>query len=81
VGRDALTEAIGRNLDLPVVSISPEDAPAHFGFLANFLGIDGPASSALTRELMGWQPVQPGLIDNLDHGHHLLNAQQQPMTV
>jgi hypothetical protein len=61
---------IGRHLDLPVVSISPEDAPEHFGFLATFVGLDSPASSALTRELLGWQPKYPGLIDDLDEGHY-----------
>ena len=44
---------IGRHLDLPVVSIAPEDAGEHFGWLARFLAVDSPASSALTRELLG----------------------------
>ncbi|MDQ6898916.1 MAG: SDR family oxidoreductase [Candidatus Dormibacteraeota bacterium] len=59
---------IGRHLDLPVVAISPENAPEHFSWLAGFLGADNPASSALTRELVGWQPTHPGLIDDLDQG-------------
>ena len=66
----AIAEAIGRQLDVPVVAISQEDAPEHFGFLAAFLGMDGPASSALTRELMGWQPTHPGLIEDLEQGHY-----------
>ena len=66
----AIAEVIGRHLDLPVVAIAPEDAGAHFGFLAAFLGADSPASSALTRELLGWQPTHPGLIDDLDQGHY-----------
>ncbi len=61
---------IGRHLNVPVVSIAPEDAGAHFGFLAGFLGVDSPASSALTRELLEWQPTHPGLIDDLDQGHY-----------
>lgn len=61
---------IGRHLNVPVVSIDPEDAPAHFTRMAGFIGLDSPASSALTRELLGWQPVQPGLIDDLDEGHY-----------
>jgi nucleoside-diphosphate-sugar epimerase len=65
-----VAEVIGRHLDLPVVSIAPDDAAEHFGFLAGFLGIDVPASSALTREQMGWQPAQPGLIEDLDRGHY-----------
>jgi nucleoside-diphosphate-sugar epimerase len=68
-----IAEVIGRHLDLPVVSISAEDAGDHFGFLAGFLAADSPASSALTRELMGWHPTQPGLIDDLDKGHYFNN--------
>ena len=49
----AIAEVIGRHLNLPVVSISPEDASEHFGWLGRFLAIDSPASSALTRELVG----------------------------
>ncbi len=66
----AIAEVIGRHLSVPVVSISAEDAGAHFGFLANFLGVDSPASSALTRALLDWQPTHPGLIDDLDQGHY-----------
>ena len=38
--------------------------------MANFLALDSPASGALTQELMGWQPTQPGLIEDLDQGHY-----------
>jgi nucleoside-diphosphate-sugar epimerase len=65
-----LAEVIGRHLNLPVVSISPEDAGAHFGWLGAFLAADAPASSALTQEEMGWHPAQPGLIADLDEGHY-----------
>jgi len=61
---------IGRHLDVPVVAIAPEDAAEHFGWLAGFVGADVPATSALTRELLGWQPTHPGLIDDLDQGHY-----------
>jgi nucleoside-diphosphate-sugar epimerase len=61
---------IGRHLELPLVSVSAEDAGEHFGFLAGFLGIDSPASSELTRRLLGWEPAQLGLIDDLDQGHY-----------
>jgi len=70
-----IAEAIGRHLDVPVVSISPQDAGEHFTWLAGFLGADSPASSLLTRELLGWQPTQPGLIADLDEGHYFLEAQ------
>jgi nucleoside-diphosphate-sugar epimerase len=61
---------IGRHLDVPVVSISPEDAGEHFTWLSHFLAADSPASSTLTRELLGWQPEQAGLIEDLDQGHY-----------
>ncbi|MFE6160112.1 SDR family oxidoreductase [Streptomyces sp. NPDC056486] len=65
-----IAEVIGRHLDLPVVSVSPDDAAGHFSWLAAILAPDQPASSALTRELLGWQPTQPGLIEDLDKGHY-----------
>jgi nucleoside-diphosphate-sugar epimerase len=65
-----IAEVIGRHLSLPVVSISPDDAGEHFGWLGAFLGLDSPASSELTRELMAWQPTHPGLIDDLNEGHY-----------
>jgi nucleoside-diphosphate-sugar epimerase len=65
-----IAAVIGRHLDLPVAAISPEDAGEHFGWLARFLAADSPASSALTRELLGWQPTHPGLIDDLEAGHY-----------
>jgi len=65
-----IAEVIGRHLVVPVVSISPEEAPAHFTWLAGFLGADSPASSAITRELLGWNPTQPGLIEDLEQGHY-----------
>jgi nucleoside-diphosphate-sugar epimerase len=65
-----IAEVIARHLDLPVVAISAEDAGEHFGWLGGFLATDSPASSTLTRELLGWQPTQPGLIDDLEQGHY-----------
>lgn len=62
--------AIGHHLDLPVVSIAPEDAAAHFGFLSAFVALDNPTSSALTQELLDWRPTHPGLFDDLDQGHY-----------
>jgi nucleoside-diphosphate-sugar epimerase len=61
-----ITEVIGRGLKLPVVSLSPEEAPAHFGWLAMFAGFDMPASSAQTRQRLGWRPTGPGLIADLE---------------
>ena len=65
-----VAEVIGRHLDVPVKSISAEDAPEHFTWLAHFLGVDSPASSTITRELLGWQPTQVGLLADLDAGHY-----------
>lgn len=61
-----IAEVIGRGLKVPVVSLSPEEAPAHFGWLTAFVGFDMPASSAQTREKLGWQPTGPGLIADLE---------------
>ncbi len=69
----AIAEVIGRHLDLAVVAISPEDAGEHFGWLGGFLAADSPASSTLTRELLGWHPTHPGLIYDLDKGHYFHN--------
>jgi nucleoside-diphosphate-sugar epimerase len=66
----AIAEVIGRSLDVPVVAIAPENAAEHFGFLAALWGIDSPASSEWTREVMGWQPTQPGLLEDLERGHY-----------
>ena len=57
---------IGRRLKLPVVSKTPQEAAGHFGWFAHFAGIDNPASSERTRDRLGWQPKQPGLIPDLD---------------
>ncbi|MEU5299380.1 SDR family oxidoreductase [Streptomyces noursei] len=65
-----IAEAIGRQLGLPVAPVSPEDAERHFGWLGTFFGADAPTSSALTRELLGWQPTHHGLIDDLEQGHY-----------
>jgi len=62
----AVAEAIGRGLKVPVVSKLAEEAGEHFGWLGFFVGLDMPASSALTQERLGWQPTGPGLISDLD---------------
>jgi len=69
-----IAEVIGRHLGLPVVSIAPEDAAEHFGWMGMFFGIDAPASSALTQERLGWRPARIGLIEDLDQGHYFAHA-------
>jgi nucleoside-diphosphate-sugar epimerase len=61
-----IAEVIGRGLKVPAVSLSPEEAAAHFGWLGPFVGYDMPASSAQTRERLGWHPTGPGLIADLE---------------
>lgn len=65
-----IAEVVGRKLNVPVASVALDDAPAHFTWLAGFLGMNSPASSLLTRERMQWQPTHPGLIEDLDTGHY-----------
>jgi nucleoside-diphosphate-sugar epimerase len=70
-----IAEAIGRGLKLPVVSQSPEEAAAHFGWLGMFVGRDLTGSSVLTRRRMGWRPTGPGLIADLDRAHYFAAEQ------
>jgi nucleoside-diphosphate-sugar epimerase len=65
-----IAQVIGRHLDVPVTSVAPEAAAEHFAWLGTFLSLDARASSALTRELLGWQPTHPGLLDDLEQGHY-----------
>lgn len=65
-----IAEAIGRGLDLPVISIPADQAGDQFGWIARFFGTDCRASSTATRQRFGWTPVQPGLIADLDAGHY-----------
>lgn len=67
-----IAEALGSRLSLPAVPI-PADVlmlPGYFGFLANLVTLDLPASSAITRQTLGWEPAQPGLLKDLDNGHY-----------
>jgi nucleoside-diphosphate-sugar epimerase len=61
---------IGRHLDVPVASVTAEEAGAHFGFLGFAVPLDNPTSSAATRELLDWRPSHPGLIADLEEGHY-----------
>lgn len=66
-----IAESLGRGLNLPVVSIAPEDAAAHFGWMAIFVGLDMPASSALTQARLNWHPTGPALIADLDEARYV----------
>lgn len=65
-----IAAVIGKHLNLPVVSQSPEEAADHFGWFTSFAGLDCPASSKLTQERLGWHPVQPSLLTDLEHGSY-----------
>jgi nucleoside-diphosphate-sugar epimerase len=69
-----IAEAIGRGLNVPVVSKPSEEAADHFGWIARFFGIDGPASSAQTQQRLGWKPVHPGLMADLNKEHYFEHA-------
>jgi nucleoside-diphosphate-sugar epimerase len=71
-----IAEAIGSRLGLPAVSI-PADVlmlPGYFGFLANLVTLDVPASNTITRRALGWEPAQPGLLEDFDNGHYFTAA-------
>lgn len=67
--RDIAT-VIGKQLNLPIISISQEETAEHFGFLGTLAALDIPRSSTQTQELLDWQPVQPNLLSDLEQGHY-----------
>jgi nucleoside-diphosphate-sugar epimerase len=71
---DAIAEAMGRHLGVPVESVAPARAAEHFNFLAHFVGLDSPATAVITRELLGWEPTGPSLLEDLDADHYYRQA-------
>jgi len=71
-----IAEVIGRQLDLPVVSITRDEAATHFGWLGAIASADiasrfaDPTANALTQERLGWRPLHPGLIADMEEGHY-----------
>ncbi|XOJ00012.1 SDR family oxidoreductase [Paenibacillus polymyxa] len=65
-----IASVIGKQLNVPVISISREEAETHFGFLSTLAMLDIPRSSIATQELLGWRPVQPALIPDLEQSHY-----------
>jgi nucleoside-diphosphate-sugar epimerase len=63
-----IAEAIGRAFDLPVASVPADQVAEHFGWLGGFFAADAPASSAVTRELLGWTPTGPTIVADIDAG-------------
>jgi nucleoside-diphosphate-sugar epimerase len=65
-----IAEVIGRHLNVPTISVTQEAAPAHFGFLGAIASLDIPWSSAETQERLGWRPIHPGLMADLEAGFY-----------
>ena len=71
----SIAEAIAARLDVPTRSVAPRDAAEHFGgFTAAVASADAPASSAATRELLGWEPTGATLLDDIAQGHYVETA-------
>jgi hypothetical protein len=65
---------MGRRLGLPATSIAPADALEHFGYMALYAGVDGPATASVTQELLGWEPTGPTLLADLEGDHYYRRA-------
>jgi nucleoside-diphosphate-sugar epimerase len=71
-----IAHVIGRRLNIPVVSKSPEEAADHFGWFAQFAGLDCPASSAHTQQRLGWRPTHTALIPDIDRPSYFETKQK-----
>jgi nucleoside-diphosphate-sugar epimerase len=65
-----IAQAIGRHLGIPTASVPSADAVAHFAHLAHFVALDSPATAVVTRQLLGWEPTGPGLLEDLEQDHY-----------
>lgn len=65
-----IAETMGRHLGVPTASLTSDAAIDHFGLLGHFVGVDSPATAAITRDLLGWAPTGPSLLDDLDEDHY-----------
>jgi nucleoside-diphosphate-sugar epimerase len=65
-----IAQSIGDHLGVPAARIPDDQLAAHFGFLATLITLDNPTSSLVTRRILGWEPVHPGLIADFDHGDY-----------
>ncbi|MFF6988986.1 NAD-dependent epimerase/dehydratase family protein [Streptomyces sp. NPDC010273] len=68
----SIAETIARNLDLPTIALTPDQAAGHFisPFMARVYGLDAPVSSSCTQELLGWSPTHPTLLEDLEYGDY-----------
>ena len=69
-----IAEAMGHGLGVPTASVNPDAALEHFSFLGLFAGLDSPASAAITRDLLGWDPTGPGLLEDLEKDYYYREA-------
>jgi len=74
IATKTIAETIGKQLGVPVVSVPAQEAHHHFGFLGAFFALDCPASNAITRDLLGWNPQHRGLIEDLERGAYFPTA-------
>ena len=65
-----MAEAMGRHLGVPTASVARSDAVEHFAHLGHFASLDSPATAAITRDLLSWQPTGPSLLDDLEQDHY-----------
>ena len=69
-----IAEVMGRHLGVPAASVAPADAPEHFAPLGHFVSLDSPATASITRELLGWEPTGPTLLEELEQDHYYREA-------
>jgi nucleoside-diphosphate-sugar epimerase len=72
-----IAESIGKHLGVPAASIPASQLAEHFGFLAMLIGRDGPVSTLVTRQVLGWEPVHPGLLADFDEGDYFTEPSGQ----
>ena len=65
-----IAQAMSRHLGIPTASVTPADAPQHFGHLGHFVALDCPATAAITRKLLRWEPAGPRLLEDLEQEHY-----------
>jgi nucleoside-diphosphate-sugar epimerase len=69
-----IAQAMGRHLGIPTASVTPADAVEHFAHLSHFVALDSPATAAVTRELLAWEPTGPSLLEDLEQDHYYRQA-------
>ncbi|MGO9857130.1 MAG: SDR family oxidoreductase [Acidimicrobiales bacterium] len=69
-----IAQTMGRHLTIPPASVAPADAGEHFGPLGHFVALDSPATAAITRELLAWEPTGPSLLEDLEQDHYYRQA-------